>query len=60
MRSIIAEHTGRSLEQITQDVGRDRWFNAPAARDYGFVDHVVTSLDDIRPERRPRTIGVSA
>ncbi len=60
MRMIIARHTGASPDQVARDVGRDRWFDAPAARDYGFVDHVVTSLSEIRPERRPRTIGVAA
>ncbi|MEM9513778.1 MAG: ATP-dependent Clp protease proteolytic subunit [Actinomycetota bacterium] len=60
LRSIIAHHTGASPEQITRDVGRDRWFDAAAAREYGFVDHVVNTLADIRPHRQPRTIGVAA
>ncbi|MEM8745964.1 MAG: ATP-dependent Clp protease proteolytic subunit [Actinomycetota bacterium] len=58
MRSIISRHTGRSMDQITTDVGRDRWFDALEARDYGFVDHVVESLDEIRPAIRPATIGL--
>jgi ATP-dependent Clp protease protease subunit len=39
---LIAEHTGQSVETITADSDRDRWFTAPEARDYGLVDHVVT------------------
>ena len=58
MRSVISRHTGRSMDQITTDVGRDRWFDAGEARDYGFVDHVVESLDEIRPAIRPATIGL--
>ncbi|MEM9040302.1 MAG: ATP-dependent Clp protease proteolytic subunit [Actinomycetota bacterium] len=58
MRSVISRHTGRSMDQITTDVGRDRWFDAAEARDYGFVDHVVESLDEIRPAIRPATIGL--
>jgi ATP-dependent Clp protease, protease subunit len=59
MRRIIAQHTGRSLEEVIADVGRDRWFDAEAARDYGFVDHIVATLDDIMPARRPRVVGLA-
>jgi ATP-dependent Clp protease protease subunit len=38
---LIAGHTGQSVETITADSDRDRWFTAPEARDYGLVDHVV-------------------
>lgn len=58
MRQIIARHTGRTIEQVTEDVGRDRWFDAEQARDYGFVDHVVASLDDVRPTLPTRRIGL--
>jgi ATP-dependent Clp protease protease subunit len=60
MRSIVARHTGRPLEQVIDDVGRDRWFDAGQARDYGFVDRVVDSLDEIRPSMRARAIGLAA
>lgn len=46
MARLIAEHTGQPLERIEADSDRDRWFTAAEARDYGFVDHVVTSLKD--------------
>lgn len=60
MRSIIARHTGRALDEVIRDVGRDRWFDADEARGYGFVDHVVTSLDEIRPAVRNAIIGLHA
>ncbi len=60
MRAIIARHTGRSLDEVVEDVGRDRWFDAEQARDYGFVDHVVTSLDEILPQRAVRRVGMAA
>ncbi|MFM9372535.1 ATP-dependent Clp protease proteolytic subunit [Streptomyces sp. Da 82-17] len=46
---ITAEHTGQSEETIARDGDRDRWFTAEQAKDYGMVDHVVTSLVDVRP-----------
>ncbi|MBK9476344.1 MAG: ATP-dependent Clp protease proteolytic subunit [Tetrasphaera sp.] len=42
MAELIAEHTGQSIEQITADSDRDRWFTASEAKDYGFVDHVIS------------------
>ncbi len=40
MAELIAQHTGQTVEQITRDSDRDRWFSAQEAKDYGFVDHV--------------------
>ncbi|CAN5724369.1 ATP-dependent Clp protease proteolytic subunit [soil metagenome] len=60
MRAIIVHHTGQSLSQVARDVGRDRWFDAEGARDYGFVDHVVTSLAVISPSVHLRGIGLAA
>jgi ATP-dependent Clp protease protease subunit len=60
IRAIVSRHTGRSVEEVARDVGRDRWFDAEQAREYGFVDRVVSSLDDIRPSSRTRRIGISA
>lgn len=45
MLSLIAEHTGQSVERITTDALRDRWFTAEQALEYGFVDEVLTALD---------------
>ncbi len=58
MRGIISRHTGRSIEEVVRDVGRDRWFDADQAKEYGFVDHIVTSLDDIVPTCATRQIGL--
>lgn len=58
MRRIIAHHTGRPLHEIEHDVGRDRWFDAEQAQEYGFVDHVVTSFDQIFPTRIERRVGL--
>jgi len=57
---IHARHTGRPLEEVVADVGRDRWFDADAALDYGFVDAVVTSLDQVLPRRAVRRIGIAS
>jgi len=45
MKKVLAEltaaQTGKSMEQITEDADRDRWFTAPEAMEYGFVDAVI-------------------
>jgi len=58
LRSIIAAHTGHTLEEVVEDVGRDRWFDAEQALEYGFVDHIVSSMDDIVPLPPRRRIGI--
>jgi ATP-dependent Clp protease protease subunit len=39
---ITAHQTGQTVERITADADRDRWFDADEALAYGFVDHIVT------------------
>ncbi|WP_086838440.1 ClpP family protease [Amycolatopsis kentuckyensis] len=38
---ITANQTGQTVERITADADRDRWFDADEALAYGFVDHIV-------------------
>ena len=47
MARLISEHTGQTLEQIQADSERDRWFTADAAKEYGFVDHVVSRVAQV-------------
>ena len=42
LAELIAGQTGKTVEQINADSDRDRWFTAPEALEYGFIDHVVT------------------
>lgn len=49
---LIAEDTGRPLEQIFEDSLHDRWYTAEQAREYGFIDEIVESFDTVVPGRR--------
>jgi len=42
MAELTARHTGQSVERITIDGDRDRWFTATEALEYGMVDEVIT------------------
>ena len=46
---LIAQHTGQPVERVEHDSLRDRWFDAGEARAYGFIDHIVESVADVRP-----------
>lgn len=50
---LIAQHTGQSVEQIEADADRDRWFTAPEALEYGFIDKVISSAKEAADEGRP-------
>ena len=56
---LIAEHTGQPRETVERDSRRDRWFSAPQALDYGFVDRIITSVDHVTPAGR-RSMGLAA
>ncbi len=53
LTELIAVHTGQSLEQVTADADRDRWFTADEAQEYGFIDKVITSAREAADEGRP-------
>jgi ATP-dependent Clp protease protease subunit len=42
MAERIAFHTGQSVERIDRDSDRDRWFTADEAKEYGFIDQVIS------------------
>ena len=57
---LISLDTGQDVETVERDSRRDRWFSADEALDYGFVDRIVSSVDDVRtPVVRPLGLGVS-
>ena len=47
LAEITAEQTGKSVEQINRDADRDRWFTAPEALEYGFIDRVVENASSV-------------
>ena len=43
LNTLLAEHTGQSLEVIGRDTERDRFMSSEQSVEYGLVDEVVTS-----------------
>lgn len=43
MEQTISERSGQSVEQVRKDVERDKILTAEQAKEYGLIDHVLTS-----------------
>jgi ATP-dependent Clp protease protease subunit len=48
---LIAEDTGQPFDRIFTDSLHDRWFTTAQAREYGFIDHIVSDLGQVVPVR---------
>ena len=46
--AMYARHTGQSVEQVHDDMDRDRFFTAEQAVDYGLIDRVISSHEIAR------------
>jgi ATP-dependent Clp protease, protease subunit len=44
MEQMLAEDSGRTTEEVSRDIERDKYLTAEQARDYGIIDEVLTSL----------------
>ena len=47
LNQILAQHSGKPIEQIQKDTDRDYFMSGKEAQEYGIVDHVITSRDDL-------------
>ncbi|MDO4658626.1 ATP-dependent Clp endopeptidase proteolytic subunit ClpP [Kingella sp. (in: b-proteobacteria)] len=47
LNQMLAEHTGKPLEQIERDTDRDNFMSAQEAADYGLIDKVITTRADV-------------
>ena len=39
--SILAEHSGKSVDQVMEDTDRNKWMTSEEAQDYGLVDNIM-------------------
>ena len=60
MIGLIAEHTGQPADKVERDALRDRWFTAEEAKDYGFVDEIITTVPQVGPSRSTVAFGSPA
>lgn len=50
LNRMMAKHTGQDFEKLAEDVERDYFLSADEACEYGIVDKVLTSRDDVLTE----------
>ena len=49
LEEILADHTGRSHEEVSKDMERDYFLTAQEAQEYGIIDNVIIHRDGARP-----------
>jgi ATP-dependent Clp protease protease subunit len=47
MLEMLAENTGKSVEQLSRDSDRMTYLTAQEAKDYGLIDRVLSSRKDL-------------
>jgi len=47
LNRLLAFHTGKEIDQISMDTDRDFFMNGLEAKEYGIIDHVISSRDDL-------------
>ncbi len=47
LNNILVKHTGKDLKQIQTDTDRDLFMSGDEAKEYGIVDYVISSRDDL-------------
>lgn len=48
LNRILSEKTGKPLEVIEHDTDRDNFLSAEQALDYGLIDHIYTSREEVK------------
>lgn len=51
LNKILSERTGKPLEQIEKDTDRDNFLTAEQAKEYGLVDEIMDSIENITKEK---------
>ncbi|MCL1800129.1 MAG: ATP-dependent Clp protease proteolytic subunit, partial [Promicromonosporaceae bacterium] len=49
LEDTLAKHTGRTPEQVRDDIERDKILTAIQAKDYGIIDVVLDSRKIVKP-----------
>lgn len=48
LNELIARETGKSIEEVETHTGRDYWLNTEEAKEYGIVNKIITTKDEIK------------
>ena len=48
LNRLLAEHSGKDLEQVVKDTDRDNYMSAEEACEYGLIDQVIINRKSIK------------
>jgi ATP-dependent Clp protease, protease subunit len=57
LNELMSKHTGKSVEVIERDTDRDRYMSAQEALDYGIIDNIVTSRNELPVDSKPTVVA---
>lgn len=47
INALIAQETGKSLQQVEKDTDRDYWMSAEEAKEYGLISKIISKRDQL-------------
>ena len=48
LNQILAENTGKPVEEVARDTERDYWLTAQEALEYGLIDRIFTTREELQ------------
>jgi ATP-dependent Clp protease protease subunit len=51
LNTILSKHTGKSIKKVQADTERDNFMSASEAAQYGIIDKVLTSREELGGEK---------
>ncbi len=48
LNQILAQHTGKDIEQLEKDTDRDRYMSVEDAKEYGIIDNILVKRTDAK------------
>ncbi|WRS29885.1 ATP-dependent Clp protease proteolytic subunit [Actinomycetaceae bacterium MB13-C1-2] len=57
---LTSEDTGQPIEKVFEDSLHDHWYSAEEALDYGFIDTIVQSFEELLPRTSDKTSGFTS
>jgi ATP-dependent Clp protease, protease subunit len=57
LNELYSKHTGKPVEIIERDTDRDRYMSAEEALNYGLIDNIVTSRNELPADVKPTVVA---